>query len=287
MEAGVCARALPRSHPLPPVPSKVGADAGPRGMPSPARRVGAPMTTWGFIGSGNIGSTVARLAVDAGHDVVLSNSRGPETLADLVAELGPHARAATAEEAARAGDVVVVTVPLKARGDLPHAALRRQGGHRHDELLPAARRRGARARGRVDHHLRAAAGARARREGGQGLQQHLRAAPRRPARARAGPTTAARWPSPGTTPRPRRSCGWPSTRSATTRSTSARSRRAGAPSATPPAYGSIYAKDPSRLDQGRAPGRPGCRGGRRAARSPLPRRLTVGLRRSPPDPRPA
>jgi len=81
------------------------------------------MTTWGFIGSGNIGSTVARLAVDAGHDVVMSNSRGPETLADLVSELGPHARAATAHEAARAGDVVVVTVPLKLRGDLPHAAL--------------------------------------------------------------------------------------------------------------------------------------------------------------------
>jgi len=81
------------------------------------------MTTWGFIGSGNIGSTVARLAVDAGHDVVLSNSRGPETLADLVGELGPHARAAGSQEAARAGDVVVVTVPLKARGDLPAAAL--------------------------------------------------------------------------------------------------------------------------------------------------------------------
>ena len=72
------------------------------------------MTTWGLIGSGNIGSTVARLAVAAGHDVVLSNSRGPETLADLVAELGPHARAATPAEAARAGDVVVVTIPLKA-----------------------------------------------------------------------------------------------------------------------------------------------------------------------------
>ena len=64
-------------------------------MRSASHRVGARMTTWGFIGSGNIGSTVARLAVDAGHDVVLSNSRGPETLADLVAELGPHARAAT------------------------------------------------------------------------------------------------------------------------------------------------------------------------------------------------
>jgi predicted dinucleotide-binding enzyme len=42
------------------------------------------MTTIGLIGSGNIGSTVARLAVAAGHDVVLSNSRGPETLAGLV-----------------------------------------------------------------------------------------------------------------------------------------------------------------------------------------------------------
>ena len=81
------------------------------------------MTTLGLIGSGNIGSTVARLAVDAGHDVVLSNSRGPETLADLVKELGPQARAATAAEAAEAGDVVVVTVPLKAYRQVPVAPL--------------------------------------------------------------------------------------------------------------------------------------------------------------------
>ena len=46
------------------------------------------MTTIGFIGSGMIGSTVARLSVAAGHRVVLSNSRGPETLRELVAELG-------------------------------------------------------------------------------------------------------------------------------------------------------------------------------------------------------
>jgi 8-hydroxy-5-deazaflavin:NADPH oxidoreductase len=45
------------------------------------------MTTVGFVGSGQIGSTVARLAIEAGHQVVLSNSRGPETLADTVAEL--------------------------------------------------------------------------------------------------------------------------------------------------------------------------------------------------------
>jgi 8-hydroxy-5-deazaflavin:NADPH oxidoreductase len=82
------------------------------------------VTTIGLIGSGNIGSTVARLAVGAGHDVVLSNSRGPETLADLVGQLGPHARAATAVEAAAAGDIVVVTVPLKAYREVPVEPLR-------------------------------------------------------------------------------------------------------------------------------------------------------------------
>jgi predicted dinucleotide-binding enzyme len=81
------------------------------------------MTTIGFIGAGNIGSTVARLAVDAGYDVVLSNSRGPETLADLIADLGPSARAATPAEAAAAGDLVVVTIPLKNIEQLPLDAL--------------------------------------------------------------------------------------------------------------------------------------------------------------------
>src|SRR3954463_3551361 len=82
------------------------------------------MTTIGLIGSGNIGGTLARLAVDAGHEVVLSNSRGPETLTDLVQELGPQARAATAAEAAAAGDIVVVTVPLKAYREVPVEPLR-------------------------------------------------------------------------------------------------------------------------------------------------------------------
>jgi len=71
------------------------------------------MARIGFIGAGQIGSQVARLAVAAGHDVVVSNSRGPETLSALVAELGPRARAATAADAGRAGDIVVVSVPLK------------------------------------------------------------------------------------------------------------------------------------------------------------------------------
>ncbi|MBB5782772.1 NADPH-dependent F420 reductase [Nonomuraea jabiensis] len=79
--------------------------------------------TLGLIGSGMIGGTVARLAVAAGIDVVLSNSRGPETLADLVAELGEHATAATPAEAARAGDLVVATIPLHAYDRLPAADL--------------------------------------------------------------------------------------------------------------------------------------------------------------------
>ena len=77
------------------------------------------MTTIGFIGSGNIGSAIARAAIARGDEVVLSNSRGPETLAQLVAGLGPHARAATPAEAAAAGDLIVVTVPFKAVNDLP------------------------------------------------------------------------------------------------------------------------------------------------------------------------
>ena len=81
------------------------------------------MTTIGLIGAGNIGQAVARLAVDHGYDVVLSNSRGPETLADVVAGLGPRAQADTTEGAATRGDLVVVTIPLKAYRDVPVAPL--------------------------------------------------------------------------------------------------------------------------------------------------------------------
>lgn len=77
------------------------------------------MTTVGFIGSGHIGGTVAKLAVAAGYDVVVSNSRGPETLRDLVGELGPRARAGTSADAAAAGDLVVVSVPFGAYRAVP------------------------------------------------------------------------------------------------------------------------------------------------------------------------
>jgi 8-hydroxy-5-deazaflavin:NADPH oxidoreductase len=77
------------------------------------------MTTVGFIGSGHIGSTVARLSVAAGYAVVMSNSRGPQTLTELVAELGPQAQAATSEEAASEGELVVVSIPLRAYQSVP------------------------------------------------------------------------------------------------------------------------------------------------------------------------
>jgi predicted dinucleotide-binding enzyme len=81
------------------------------------------MATLGLVGSGNIGGTLARLAVDAGLDVVLSNSRGPQTLSDLVAELGSRARAGTPSQAAEAGDWVVVTIPYSAIGAVPSEPL--------------------------------------------------------------------------------------------------------------------------------------------------------------------
>ncbi|WP_329530406.1 NAD(P)-binding domain-containing protein [Streptomyces sp. NBC_01450] len=79
--------------------------------------------TLGLIGAGRIGGALARLALAAGLDVVVSNSRGPQTLMDTVAQWGEGARAATAADAARQGDIVVATVPLGALRRLPADAL--------------------------------------------------------------------------------------------------------------------------------------------------------------------
>ncbi len=76
-----------------------------------------------IIGAGHIGGTLARHFVDAGHEVAVSNSRGPETLAGLVEELGLRAQAMTAAEAARFGDVVVVSVPFGRYRELPTEAV--------------------------------------------------------------------------------------------------------------------------------------------------------------------
>lgn len=82
------------------------------------------MLTLGIIGSGNIGAAIARLAVTAGTPVVVANSRGPETLTDLVAELGPLATAGTVEQAADAGELLVLSVPLTAHTAIPAALLK-------------------------------------------------------------------------------------------------------------------------------------------------------------------
>lgn len=76
----------------------------------------------GIVGSGNIGATAARLFVRAGHEVALSNSRGPETLRDLVAGLGEQAKAVTIEEAAEFGEIVVVAIPFGKYQTLPASA---------------------------------------------------------------------------------------------------------------------------------------------------------------------
>ena len=75
----------------------------------------------GIVGAGMIGGTAARLFVRAGHEVAVSNSRGPETLRGLVNELGPRAHAATVEEAARFGDVVLLAIPWRTPEALPPA----------------------------------------------------------------------------------------------------------------------------------------------------------------------
>ena len=71
----------------------------------------------GIIGAGMIGGTLARRLAELGHDVALANSRGPETLRELAAEIG--VKAVTTAEAARSGEVVIVTIPQRAVMDLP------------------------------------------------------------------------------------------------------------------------------------------------------------------------
>ena len=75
----------------------------------------------GIIGSGNIGGNAARLFAHTGHDVAISNSRGPESLQELVADIGSGARAATVDEAAAFGEVVLLAIPFFAYETLPAA----------------------------------------------------------------------------------------------------------------------------------------------------------------------
>lgn len=75
----------------------------------------------GIIGAGFVGRAIAKLAIQAGHQVMLSNSRGPQTLFSLKPMIG--CEIGTATEAALYGDIVVIAVPLTAIGQLPAAEL--------------------------------------------------------------------------------------------------------------------------------------------------------------------
>ena len=77
------------------------------------------MTTIGIIGSGHVGSNLARAAIGHGYNVVLSNSQGPGSLAGLVSDLGPNARAGTPGEAAGAADFAIVAIPITTIGQVP------------------------------------------------------------------------------------------------------------------------------------------------------------------------
>ncbi len=81
------------------------------------------MNRIGIIGSGYIGSAIARLAVAVDYQVLIANSRGPESLTDLIDELGPLARASDTRAAAEFGDILVLAVPLGAYPKLPIDAL--------------------------------------------------------------------------------------------------------------------------------------------------------------------
>jgi len=73
----------------------------------------------GIIGAGNIGANAAKLFVKAGHEIAVANSRGAETLKDLVGELGENARAVSIEEAANFGEIVFVSIPFGKYKTLP------------------------------------------------------------------------------------------------------------------------------------------------------------------------
>jgi predicted dinucleotide-binding enzyme len=77
------------------------------------------MTTIGILGSGHVGTSLARASIAHGYDVILSNTRGPGSLTAVVSDLGPHASAASPTEAASAADFAIVAIPLTGIDQVP------------------------------------------------------------------------------------------------------------------------------------------------------------------------
>ena len=72
----------------------------------------------GIIGSGNIGGTAAKLFINAGYEVAISNSRGPESLISFVNSIGPNIKAKTVDDVIKSGDVILLAIPWRRRQDL-------------------------------------------------------------------------------------------------------------------------------------------------------------------------
>ncbi len=93
----------------------------------------------GVIGAGQIGGSLTRRLSQLGHEVFVANTRGPSALAGLAKEMGP--KAVTVQDAARAGRVVIVTIPEAKIQDLPinlfEGVPERRRGDRHWKLLPS------------------------------------------------------------------------------------------------------------------------------------------------------
>jgi 8-hydroxy-5-deazaflavin:NADPH oxidoreductase len=77
----------------------------------------------GIIGSGNIGGTAAELFANAGHEVVISNSRGPQSLASLVNSIESTVTARTVKDAIQFGEVILLAIPWRKRQELPSSEL--------------------------------------------------------------------------------------------------------------------------------------------------------------------
>src|SRR5512146_3461451 len=79
----------------------------------------------GILGAGRIGATAAHLFITAGHEVAISNSRGPKSLRELVAGMGAKAQATTIQDAARFGEMVLLAVPWHREDALPKSEVLR------------------------------------------------------------------------------------------------------------------------------------------------------------------
>ncbi len=77
------------------------------------------MTRIGVIGAGHIGRSFSLAAIANGYEIVIANNSGPETLSELVEDLGPNARAATAADAAATGGFAILAIPLSGATALP------------------------------------------------------------------------------------------------------------------------------------------------------------------------